>query len=165
MALIIEDGSIVAGANSFVTVEEFVTYASERALEIPVIGSARQALLILAVDYIFSVEQKLKGSRVSKDQVLPYPRNDVCANGFVIGSDTIPQSLKNAQMELAIQSFTSAILISGTTQNLASFNVDGVYSETYHSGGSWENVRVDRANAYLNPLFKNNGSANMMFRV
>jgi len=68
-------------------------------------------------------------------------------------------------MELAVQSNKSALLVTGTTQNLASFSVDGVYSESYHGGGSWEQVRTDRADAYLDPLLVNNGSDNIMVRV
>lgn len=165
MALIIEDGTIVAGANSFVTVAEFVEYAKARNFTLPVISSEREALLVLAVDYLFSKEQELKGYRVSPDQTLMYPRNGVCANGFNIASDAIPQSLKNAQMELGMQAHTSDLLISGTNQNLASFSVDGVYSESYHGGGSWEQVRTQKADAYLNPLMINNGSSNKMIRV
>ena len=165
MALIIEDGSIVAGANSFTTDAEFTAYAAARSITIPATEAERDALQILAVDYLFSKEQELKGSRVSIDQTLMYPRSGVCAYGFNIASDAIPTALKNAQMELAMQSYTSELLISGTTENLASFSVDGVYSESYHGGGSWEQVRTDRADAYLDPLTVNNGSANIMVRV
>ena len=163
--LIIEDGSVVANANSFTTDAEFNTYASLRNLDVPATQPDREALLILAMDYLFSKEQELKGSRVSVDQVLPYPRRGVCANGFNIPSDAIPLSLKSAQMELAVQANASALLVTGETQNLASFNVDGVYSESYFSGGNWTQVRTDRADAYLDPLTKNNGSNNIMVRV
>ena len=68
-------------------------------------------------------------------------------------------------MELALQANESSLLVSGEVQNLASFNVDGVYSETYFSGGGWTQVRTDKADAYLDSLMRNNGSNNMMVRV
>lgn len=163
--LIIEDGSIVANANSFVTDAEFNIYANLRNLEVPATQPDRESLLVLAMDYLFSKEQEFKGSRVSAAQLLPYPRIGVCALGFNIPSDAIPLSLKSAQMELAIQANASALLVTGDVQNLASFNVDGVYSESYFSGGNWTQVRTERADAYLDPLTKNNGSNNMMVRV
>ena len=163
--LIIEDGSIVANANSFATDAEFNTYANLRNFDVPATQPDREALLVLAMDYLFSKEQDLKGSRVSLDQSLMYPRRGVCANGFNIPSESIPLSLKSAQMELAIQSAASALLITGEAQNLASFSVDGVYSESYFSGGNWTQVRTERADAYLDPLTKNNGSNNMTVRV
>jgi hypothetical protein len=163
--LVIEDGSIVADANSFATDAEFKAYSNIRNFDVPATQPGREALLVLAMDYLFSKEQEFKGGRVSAAQELPYPRRGVCANGFNIPSDAIPQSLKKAQMELAAQANESSLLISGTVQNLASFNVDGVYSESYFSGGNWEQVRTDRADAYLNSLLVNNGSSNLMIRV
>ena len=165
MALIIEDGSIVAGANSFTTDAEFVAYAAARNLTLPATEAERDALQILAVDYLFSKETEMKGYRVSQDQTLMYPRKGVCAYNFNVASDAIPTSLKNAQMELGIQANTSGLLINATSQNIASISLDGVISESYFSGGSWEQVRTDRADAYLDPLLVNNGSNNIMVRV
>lgn len=160
--LIIEDGSIVANANSFSTDAEFKAYANIRCLSVPATEPERDALQILAMDYFFSKESRLQGSRISIDQELPYPREGVCANDFEIPSDSIPNSLKKGLMELALQAGTSDILISASITNLASFNVDGVYSESYFNGGAWETVRTDKANAYLNPLFKNGGASRLV---
>ena len=165
MALIIETGAIVTGANSFTTDAEFAAYAAARNVTLPATEAERDALQILAVDYLFSKEQEMKGYRVSADQTLMYPRKGVCAYGFNVASDAIPTSLKNAQMELGMQVNTSELLVSGTTQNVASISLDGVISESYFSGGSWEQVRTDRADAYLDPLLVNNGSSNIMIRV
>jgi hypothetical protein len=165
MALIIEDGTIVTGANSFVTDAELQTYATARGFALPATEAERDSLLILAVDYLFSKEQSMKGERINATQDLMYPRKGVCEYNFKVAKDAIPSNLKKAQMELAVQSNKSALLVTGTTQNLASFSVDGVYSESYHGGGSWEQVRTDRADAYLDPLLVNNGSDNIMVRV
>ena len=163
--LVIEDGSIVTGANSFATDAELKAYAGVRNVAVPATQPDREALLVLAMDYLFSVEVRMKGWRVNAAQALPYPRNNVCLHGYQIASTAIPSSLKNAQMELALQANNAEILITGNNDNLASFNVDGVYSETYFSGGSWSEVRTDKADAYLNALLKNNGSNNIMMRV
>lgn len=163
--LVIETGAVIPNANSFATDDEFKTYANLRCMDVPATQPAREALLVLAIDYLFSVENKMSGCRVSIDQELPYPREGACANNFNIPSDSIPKALKNAQMELALQAGTSDILISEINENLASFTVVGVYAETYFSGGSWKTVRTDRADAYLNPLYMNGGSTNIMVRV
>jgi hypothetical protein len=163
--LIIEDGTVIANANSFATDDEFKTYANLRNFDVPATQPDREALLILAMDYIFSKEQGLQGSRVSLEQELPFPRYGVCANNFRVASDSIPKGIKKAQMELALQASTSNLLVTGETTNLASFNVDGVYSESYFSGGSWTQVRTDRADAYLLPFMTNGGNSNIMTRV
>ena len=163
--LIIEDGTIVASANSFATDAEFKLYANIRNFDVPATQPDREALLMLAMDYLQGKELEMKGSRVSAAQELMYPRIGVCTNNFTVAYTDIPSSLKKAQMELAAQANESSLLVNGTSQNLASFSVDGVYSESYHSGGSWEQVRTDRANVYLDPLLVNNGSSNLMVRV
>lgn len=162
--LIVEDGSIVANANSFVTDDEFKSYADLRNIDIPATQPDREALLILAVDYLFSIESQLQGYRTDSTQTLPFPRTGVCLNQRPMDSSFIPQNVKNAQMELAIQAGQADILISEQSQSLASFNVDGVYSETYFNGGSWTQVRTDKADAYLNAMKKNNGMRNQLMR-
>ena len=163
--LVIEDGTIVANANSFATDAEFKAYANIRNFNVPATQPDREALLVLAMDYLASKESGMKGCRVSATQELVYPRSGVCTNNFTVASTDIPSCLKKAQMELAIQSNESSLLITGTVQNLASFSLDGVISESYFSGGNWEQVRTDRADAYLDPLLVNNGSSNIMVRV
>jgi hypothetical protein len=163
--LIIEDGSIVANANSFTTDAEFLEYANLRGFDVPATEPERDALQIQAMDYIFGKEQKMKGVRVSATQELMYPRKGVTANNFAIASSVIPKELKSAQLELAAQAHASELLVTGKTQNVSSFSVDGVVSESYFNGGSFERVRTDRADVYLDPLLNNNGSNNLMVRV
>jgi hypothetical protein len=162
--LIIEDGSIVTGANSFVTDDEFKAYADIRNIDIPATQPDREALLVLAIDYLFSIEPELQGYRTDSTQSLPFPRIGVCLNQYPMDAHFIPQNVKNAQMELAIQAGQSDILVSEQSQSLASFSVDGVYSETYFNGGSWTQVRTDKADAYLNAMKKNNGAGNRLTR-
>jgi hypothetical protein len=163
--LVIEDGTIVAHANSFVTDAEFKSHANIRNVAIPATQPDREALLILAMDYIRDTEPRMKGERVTQGQLLSFPRIDVSFHGFFINSDTIPEQLKSAQIELAIQAFKSDLLISETTNNLQSFSVDGVYSESYYQGGTYPSVRTDKADAYLNVLMINGGRNNILQRI
>ena len=162
--LIIEDGSIIDNANAFTTDEEFKAYANIRGFAIPATEPDRDALQILAMDYLFGKENKLSGCRVSIEQELPYPRHGACANNFNIPSNLIPKSIKNAVMELAIQANTSELLINNTNKNIQSEKVD-VIEVSYFSGGSWSQVNTGRADAYLMPLYVNGGNSNQMGRV
>ena len=165
MALIIEDGSIVSGANSFVTAADMVAYAALRGVTIPASATTQEQQIILAMDYIISREQSMKGQRVTELQDLPYPRYNVRFNGYYITASTIPSELKNAQIELAIQVGNSELLISETTNNTQSISLDGVVSKSFFSGGSYSTIRTDKADAYLDVLMLNNGSNNMLTRV
>lgn len=152
--LIIEDGTVVANANSFVTDAELKAYADLRGVDLPATQPEREALLVLAMDYLFSVESKFQGKRVEPSQELPFPRIGVYLNGFTVDGATIPKSLKNAQMELAIQANSSDLLINEQSQNIASEKVDTL-QVSYFSGGKWATVRTGKADAYLSPLFVN----------
>tara|TARA_R110002126_G_scaffold135648_2_gene279966 strand:+ start:73 stop:570 length:498 start_codon:yes stop_codon:yes gene_type:complete len=165
MALIIEDGSIVANANSFVTADEMVTYAALRGVTIPADTTTQEQQIILAMDYLTDREQGMKGTRVSELQELPYPRFNVRFNGYYITGAEIPKELKSAQIELAIQVGGSDLLISKTTDNVQSVSLDGVISKSYFSGGSWSTVRTDKADAFLDVLLNNGGRANLLTRI
>lgn len=100
MALVIEDGSLVAGANSFVTRAEIIAYAAARGVTLEDAEST-DFLAVQAIDYIWS--QCLKGDLVDETQTVPFPRS-----GLEDGGDaedyvhTIPAGIKNAQLQLAL---------------------------------------------------------------
>ena len=154
--LIIEDGSIVTDANSFATDDEFKVYANLRCMAVPSTQPEREALLILAIDYLNGEEAQMQGERVSADQELPYPRVNVCAKNFTVPSDSIPKDIKKAQMELALQANESDLLINASIQNVSKEKLGDLEVE-YFSGGAWGSVRTDRADAYLDPYLKAGG--------
>lgn len=162
--LIIEDGSIVTNANSFATDAEFKAYANLEGASVPATQPEREALLILAMKYIESKERSLKGCRVSSLQELPFPRRDLCVNGFYIETTVIHKNAKKAQMELALQAVNSELFINSQSKNVQREKLGDLEIE-YFSGGSWANIRTDSADIFLKPLMLNNGNDNIMVRV
>jgi hypothetical protein len=165
VALIIENGSIVDNANSFVTAAEMVAYAALRGVTITADTTTQEQQIILAMDYLVSREQSMKGTRVSDLQELPYPRFNVRYNGYYITGSEIPKELKNAQIELAIQLGSTELLLIEKTDNVQSISLDGVISKSFFSGGSYSTIRTDKADAYLDVLMNNNGSNNLITRM
>lgn len=108
MALVIEDGTIVAGANSFVTRAQIIAYAAARGVVLPD-EDATDINAILAMDFIFT--QCFKGELVEDDQPLPFPRK-----GLVAGDEEpdfeyqIPVGIVNAQLQLALDAANGIIL-------------------------------------------------------
>jgi hypothetical protein len=138
--LIIEDGSGVANANSFVTDEEYKAYAKLKGYSIPATQPDREANLANAYDFLnFTYEQQLQGSRVApQTQTGIMPRNYIYAYDALVANDSIPQDFKNAQM-LAAFSINDGVDTNAVkdSANLAGFSVgSGAYSETYQSGSS-----------------------------
>ena len=138
--LIIEDGSVVANANSFVTDDEYKAYAKLKGYSIPATQPDREANLANAYDFLnFTYEQRLQGSRVTpQTQTGIMPRNYIYAYDALVANDSIPQDFKNAQM-LAAFSINDGVDTNAVkdSANLAGFSVgNGAYSETYQSGSS-----------------------------
>jgi hypothetical protein len=138
--LIIEDGTVVANANSWVTDAEYKAYAKLKGFAVPATQPDREANLANAYDFInFTYEARLQGYRVTPQvQTGCMPRTYIYAYDLLVANTLIPQDFKNAQM-LASFSINSGVDINAIrdTANLAGFSVGrGAYSETYQSNSS-----------------------------
>lgn len=105
MALIVEDGTIVVGADSYVTRAEYIAHALKQGVVIPD-TDASDIQLIKAMNYLSLYSEKWRGSLVEEGiQPLPFPRQYlyVGASLTVFPDNQIPTTLKRAQMELALQ--------------------------------------------------------------
>ena len=111
MALVIEDGTIVSGANSYVATIEARSYAASRSLSLPADDAALEALLLNALDYLESKRQLYQGSKVSETQALQWPRTDVFVDGIYIAATVIPDLLKSAQIRLATIAYSGVDLM------------------------------------------------------
>ena len=149
--LIIETGAGVPNSNSFLTDAEYVTYASARGLTIGADATAREIELILAVDYLTSIEQRFKGTRVESDQSLLYPRLNVIIFSDLFDQDSIPIQLKNSQAEAAAASNGQSLLTNESNKNIKLQKLDVLETE-FFDGGSWSVARLDRVNAALKEL-------------
>lgn len=151
MAIVVEDGTIVAGANSYVTEAELTTYATARGITL---AGDTEELLIKAMDYIESLAYK--GIKLTQDQPLQWPRANVVVDGYLLSTDEIPTELKNGEMETAIS-------IDGGEDPLADIprvktkSTVGPISVEYAEGSS-STTTVRRITAQLRKLLANNGS-------
>lgn len=107
MALILETGASVAGADTYVTVQQLRAYAAKRGATLPATGAtgdaACEVLLTKAMDYLQAQEHRYMGERTHFNQPLAWPRFDVEINGYDLDPNSIPDELKSAQMVLAIE--------------------------------------------------------------
>lgn len=111
MSLTVEDGSLPNGANSYVSVSDTRTFAAARGLSLPASGApgdaAIEVLLTTALDYIEALRAEFQGSKLSKSQVLQWPRSGVYIDGFAVGTDEIPACLVQAQMRIACYAYAN----------------------------------------------------------
>jgi hypothetical protein len=101
MAIIVEDGTIIGGANSFVSLDDYVNYAESLGVFITD-EDAAEIELIKAAQYINSKEPQLKGYLVDRDQPMSFPRTNLTIDGFGWGDTEIPRQVILCQLNLAL---------------------------------------------------------------
>lgn len=101
MALVIEDGSVVPGADSYATAADLVAYAAAYGKTIPAAAGDQEVLLRRA--YLEMSSLAWKGDAASINQSGAWPRYNVCLNGFDLPGNTIPAKVKSGQMALAAE--------------------------------------------------------------
>lgn len=102
MALIVETGAIVTGADSYVSRADAITYAANRGVTLAD-TTATDMTLRKACDYLQSFADLFKGERVTRDQPLCWPRNGAVIEGWQWDGDEIPRQVINAQLAVAFE--------------------------------------------------------------
>lgn len=115
VTLIVEDGTIVADANSFVTEENIVAYALARGVILPFTTDAEKDAVatdgILAMDYLRVLPWK--GEVVEVTQTTPWPRKNLTTP--VWPEDQIPPAVVEAQYQLSLLAYGGTVLIPSYT--------------------------------------------------
>ncbi|MES2180717.1 MAG: DnaT-like ssDNA-binding protein [Pseudomonadota bacterium] len=99
ITLIVEDGTGVTDANSYVDVDYARAFAESIGLILSIEDEVVKANLLLAMPYIEN--QQYQGHKTSPDQLLQWPRSNVIALNFLIDDDYMPTPLKKAQVMAA----------------------------------------------------------------
>lgn len=97
MALVIEDGTNVATANSFATLAQLRAYALARGVELSDDDSELEILAIKAMDYIKSRRTSYSGDRLYENQKLPFPRTGQYIDGVLVADGVIPPEVIELQ--------------------------------------------------------------------
>lgn len=101
MAIIVEDGTQVPGANSFISVAYLQQYATDRDITLTGDTSVLEANLIRAMDRLYGYRMQFSGTKI-KGAPLFYPRDDSYVDGEPWPNDEIPEELKKAQAVFAV---------------------------------------------------------------
>ena len=103
--IIVEDGTVVSGSNSYTTVSGVTVYATDYGLDdwnaSTVTDTMRSQAVFKSMRYLEALAWK--GTKYSADQNLEWPRSDVYdRNGYLVDETTVPQAVINAQCEIAV---------------------------------------------------------------
>lgn len=88
VTIIVEDGSCVPNANSYIDVEYATQYLEDRGVTVPAEDKLKP-MLINAMDFMESLN-RYKGKRTNQDQELQFPRSGLYSDGVEIPGNTIP---------------------------------------------------------------------------
>jgi hypothetical protein len=159
MALTIEDGTIVTGADSWITRAEYIAYAASKGITIADDADA-DAELVQAAEFIGAHEPNLKGDKVARDQPLAYPRKNLVLEGFEWKADEIPRQVILCQMALALDIHAGIDLYNPSPNpNRATRRekVDVIEVEYFGKNGGIKMNRDSTATALLATLLKRSG--------
>ena len=156
--------ALIAGTNTYATAVELSSYATARGLEI---AGESDVLLVGAMDYLATLEDRWQGERASPSQPLAWPRTGVYVYGTALADDAIPQSLKDAQCRLALDADAGIALLptveAGAKGSVIREKVD-VVEVSYHPGYNNSQPIFTAANGLLKPLMKSGGGLNFEVR-
>jgi hypothetical protein len=156
--IIVEDGTVVSGANSYASEAELTTYAADRGITLT---AATDVLLIKAMDYIESLS--FIGTKSSEGQALQWPRNSVYIDGFYAGSTTIPAALKTGQIATALAIDSEDSPLANVERATKREKVDVIEVE-YMDNAAAQTI-VKTITAALRKLLVNGGSSTTTFAV
>lgn len=135
--LVIEDGNGISNANSYISLAEARLKAADYGIKLPADDTEaetalRQGYLNLNVD-----EGLLQGNRSYNQQTGAFPRVGMVVHNFPIDNNVIPEDIKLAQV-YAAEAISGGYDMNSVDggQELASFSVEGVYSESYQAGSN-----------------------------
>lgn len=161
MTLIVEDGTGVANANTYATRAEVSAFAALRGATLPTSNAAIDQLLVKAADYTEAFRTRYQGTKVSGTQALQFPRVGVYVDGFLVGSTTIPDDLKNAQMQAAVE-YNTVDLLPNQGKNIKKKKVDVIETEYQDGDGSITAPTFPKVDQYLDALFAGTAGAIML---
>ena len=141
-------------ANSYVSAADLTAYATARGITL---ASDPSQLLIEAMDWIESL--KYQGIKQTKIQPLQFPRYKVWVDGYPLTANTIPQQIKNGQMEAAIAVDQTTDALQDIPRKTIEEKVGSI--EVRYAPNSSSNVYSIKARNAIWKLLEN-GSANGM---
>lgn len=165
MALVIEEGTGRADAQSYASVDTLKAYAKARGATVPSSTSDCEVLLVKAMDAMregseYLQGRKYLGERFSKEQALDWPRYNVCIQGFSYSPSQLPRQLEQAQCALAIDAQTQELLPirAADASGPVIEETVGPVTVKYANSGRVSPVPASaNANALLAVLFRRNG--------
>lgn len=157
MPLIVEDGTGLEDANSYLSLASARDLASMRGITLNADDAELTSQLIQAADRLTSYEGRFTGERVNGDQGLSYPRKYAFRYCKPLSETAIPKELKLAQITLADYiesgySLWASPVVEGVIREKVG-PIETEYSAAVVDGAAIGNPDFAQIEAILEPLF------------
>jgi hypothetical protein len=143
ITIVVEDGTGVSGANSYVSEANALTYHESHGNTswASATETARKIALIRGTQYIDFF--RLKGSKTNAENALEFPRYGVeDQNGYLYSSDEIPAKLKAACCEVALIELSPGTIMAKSTSGVIRKKFDIIETEFSPGGGKTEYPQI-----------------------
>lgn len=159
--LIVEDGSVVPFADSYVSLSDARDFALKFGLVLPEDDASAETALRNGAGYVGLFESSFCGRRVSAEQSLPFPRTGVSLFGFAVKSNVIPKQVIQAQIIAAAEYGKGVDVRASSDGRVTSLErVEGAVTvEYFDNGTTGATTSITAADDALRPLLcgLNNG--------
>jgi hypothetical protein len=138
--IVVEDGTVVANANSYQSVADLRSFAAERALPLPTSDDDCGVLLLNSMDYMERrCGMNWLGFKYSRDQDVAWPRREVNVEGYCYKYTELPKQLLILQDIVACELYALAgqdvmpTAFPNDHGSIASDAISGAVTETYEN--------------------------------
>ncbi|HID7510335.1 TPA: DnaT-like ssDNA-binding protein [Enterobacter hormaechei] len=168
MALVVETGNIVPGADSYISLSDARALAAKYGYVLPADDTEAEAALRNGAMYVGLQEPALCGKRVSAAQSLSFPRTGISLYGFQVANNVIPDQVKLAQLIAGVEYGNGADVRGISDGRVTTMErVEGAVTVQYaNNGNTGATITITAAMDALRPLLcgANNGSSFNVYR-
>ena len=158
MALVVEDGTGLANADSYQSLVDARANANALGLNLPAGEVDAEVALRNGARYADRYERRFSGSRLVDTQALAYPRKDSYRcfgnNSIVVASDAIPNEMIMAQVFAAVEYGKGTdVMPVNDGKSIASNEVVGAVKQSYFDNGkTGKSIVITKSVDALSPL-------------
>lgn len=160
MSLIIEDGTQVTGATSYLTLVQARAYATARNITLSADDAVLEGQVLQAMDFLESYSSKFKGELVARAQPLSWPRSGVVIESWSWNSNEIPRQVLNALYALIMEVHAGEDLFNPSAAALPTVKkrLEGAVAVEYANPGQALKVsKAQPSRTHILLLLKNSG--------
>lgn len=160
MSIIVEDGTGVELANSYVSIANARAFATLRGVTLAADDAVVTAQLLLGMDYLEAKRSEYQGHKTTPTQELQWPRTGVEIDCVAFPTNALPRELTKALCQLVVEQTQGVDLAPTRTEAFITEDTIGPITTKYSDkilGGAGHAPTMPNVEASLSPLLSRCG--------